>query len=109
MLAPRDWPLVSGRRRQRMPRSENPDQVIHGCVRVSRRVAAAISTPPHIRTPVRIAAGTCAIPTTPNARTISRHSSAPFATAADTCATLTTPNTSTTAAYIPAPIPTAAI
>ena len=92
-----------------MPRWENPEQVIHGCVRAARRVVAAISTPSHIRTPVGIAAGTCAITTIPNASTSPLHNSAPFATATDTCATITTPNPSTTAAYISAPIPTAAI
>jgi len=92
-----------------MPRWENPEQVIHGCVRAARRVVAAISTPSHIRTPVGIAAGTCAITTIPNPSTSPLHNSAPFATATDTCATITTPNTTTTAAYIPAPIPTAAI
>jgi len=92
-----------------MPRSENPWQVIHGCVRAARGVVAAISTPPHIRTPVGIAAGTCVITTTPNLSTIPIHSSAPFATATDTSATITTPNPSTTAAYILAFIPSAAI
>jgi len=92
-----------------MPRSENPKQDIHGCVRAARRVVAAISTPPHIRTPVGIAAGTCAITTTPNSSTISLHNDAPIATVTGTCATITTPNPSTTAAYIPAPIPTPAI
>ena len=82
-----------------MPRSENPEQVIHGCVRAARRVVAAISTPPYIRTPVGIAAGTCAITIIPNPSTTPLHNSAPIATATDTCAPITTPNTSTVAAW----------
>jgi len=92
-----------------MPRSENPEQVIRGCVHAARRVVAAISSPPHIRTPVGIAAGTCSITTIRNPSTTPLHNSAPIAAATDTCATITTPNTITTAGFIPPPIPTAAI